>query len=390
MESALKEYIDKKFEELADVVNQPVRTQATVTPSAHYDASLFAKVALTRAAKALNLNVDEYWHRLTGTRFEPWVIAGEVDFSKVALQTSFAQSTLAPELGGNLVFPDFSGLQVDAFLRPVSVVRRNVQNVVQSERPIPFARVSEGVNFKAFGEGQPIPATGYKTEVFTLTPKKLGGLVSLTSESVAAPVVGVLQMLQNDMQSEMQKVQDYMMLLGTGTQHEPKGLRNWSGTDIAANGTINVDNTIRDLTKVILALRSANIPMAKPVWFISPRTEHFLVNLNNGVLYIFKEEMLQQKKILGIPYEVTTLIPENLGAGNDESFVILADMSYAVIVDSPTVDFKVSSEASYTDGSQIFSAFQNDLLLVRMFTKVDFGVRHPKAVATLTGVKWGA
>jgi HK97 family phage major capsid protein len=394
MHDELKQYIDGRFQELADLINTPAPGsqvpaqavgQASGSPT---DPLIFARVALTRAAQAMGARPDEYWRRVSGSEYAAWVSSGEIDLTKLG-RAGFAQNTLTPELGGALVFPG-AITSVDPFLRPQSVVRRNVTNVITTETPIPLARFSEGTQVQPFGEGQPTPITGYKVEVITLSPKKVGGLVPLTSESINAPAVGVLEMLQRDLNAALATGQDKLFLLGTGTQYEPKGLRLWSGNDVPANGTVNFANTISDLSKLINVLRTSNIPMVKPTWFISPRTELYLMTLNNGVIYPFKEEMMANKTIMRIPYEVSMHIPENLGSGADETFIILADMSFAVIADGPGVDVKTSMEASFTDGSQFVSAYQNDLVLVRLIAKADFAVRHPKAVAALTGVKWGA
>lgn len=383
----LKQHIDERLTNLAKELNsaggaggQPIRDF-----SAASDKYWLAKIALTRAAAALGIQPRDYWMRNFGADLFEGAYSGWVPVNR----TSFAtQTTLTPELGGALVFPDFAALQIQEFLRPASVVRRHVSNVIVTESPYPMARVTDGTVVRPVGEGNPVGVTNLKFEIATITPKKIGGVVPLTAESVTSPRPGVLEMIQSDLASAMAAGQDLYLLMGSGTEHQPKGLLNWAGSSVAANTTINWQNVVQDLSKLRLELRKANIPQSRPVFFMSPRTEYFLQNLNNGVIYLFRDEMLGRKTVMGIPYEVTTQIPENLGSGSDESFIILADMAFAVIVDSGTVDVQVSREATFNDGSQLVSAFQNDLVLVRILSKVDLGVRHPKAVAVLTGVKW--
>lgn len=389
LEQEIKELIDSRLKAVEDALAKPVTAAATKDAAAgkvEKDELFLARVALLRVAHALGYHPQEYWtkHLRSPYEFRHDFLSGPVSL------TGFAQTTLDPELGGALVAPDFSQLRITEFLRAQSVVRRNVTDVIQTDGVFPMGQITEGTVVRPVGEGAPTPLTGLKVKVIVLTPKKMGGLVPLTSEVISAPKTGVLEMVQRDLIQAMSSGQDYFLLQGSGTQHEPKGLVSWAGSSQAITTPVNIENVRKDLTGAILRLRNANLPLARPVWFIAPRTEHFLKNQNNGVIWPWRDEMNSSKTIEGIPYEVTTQIPTNLGAGNDESFIILADMSYSLILDPGMVDVAVSREASFSDGSQIFSSFQNDLVLVRILSKVELGIRHSQAVTLITGVTWGA
>ncbi|GIV86080.1 MAG: hypothetical protein KatS3mg054_0109 [Chloroflexus sp.] len=403
--SEVRELIETRLGDLKDSLERGLKSYVDSVMLSRFQASgvadkkgpdvgrVIAAIALSRAAMAVGMNPAEYWRsrlQMPETSFGEWVLSGEFNVRDVA-RRMFTQTTLTPELGGALVFPDVAALEVDAFLRPTAVVRRHVSNVVSGDAPFPIARISEGAVVRPIGEGRPAAKTGFKVELTTLVPKKLAGLVPLTMESVRAPRVGVLEMVRSDLQSALSAGEDNYLINGSGTEFEPRGLVKWvTLPDITANATITADNVVKDINKMIVAMKNANIPMRSPVFFMAPRTKNFLKTLTNGFVYPYREELSMNNTIEGIPVEETPQIPINLGPGSNESFILLADMSFAVIVDSGNVDIEVSREATFVDGSDVVSAFQSDLVLVRIISKVELGMRHPAAVVRMTGVKWGA
>jgi len=71
------------------------------------------------------------------------------------------------------------------------------------------------------------------------------------------------------------------------------------------------------------------------------------------------------------------------------SFVFLAEMSDALLLDSYSIEVAVSQEAMYVDsaGANV-SAFQQDQTVVRAIEEHDFQLRHDASVAVLQGVRW--
>lgn len=92
----------------------------------------------------------------------------------------------------------------------------------------------------------------------------------------------------------------------------------------------------------------------------------------------------------GFPYKSTTQIPINLGAGENESEIYLADFADVLIGEVPGIEVGASSEAAYHDGANLVAAFSLDQTVVKVVMQNDLAVRHAESVAVLTGVTWAA
>src|SRR3546814_7122383 len=89
---------------------------------------------------------------------------------------------------------------------------------------------------------------------------------------------------------------------------------------------------ICDLGKLRLAVLTANIPMTQCGYIMSPRTLLFLENLRDGNGNKAFPEVAEGR--LGIyPIGVTTSVPDNLGAGTNESEIYFGDFAQFQIGD---------------------------------------------------------
>ena len=94
-----------------------------------------------------------------------------------------------------------------------------------------------------------------------------------------------------------------------------------------------------------------------------------------------------------LPVYTTTQIPINLydftGNNADCSFIILSEMTEAMLFDALTLELAVSREGSYYDANSVLqSAFQNDETLIRAIAEHDFLIRHDASVAVIQTVRW--
>ena len=87
--------------------------------------------------------------------------------------------------------------------------------------------------------------------------------------------------------------------------------------------------------------------------------------------------------------EFTNQLPEDLGVGGNESEIYFVDFSQVLIPDTMAIQLSISTEATYMDGGALVSAFSRDQTVVRTIAEHDLGLRHDKAVAVGTGVRWG-
>jgi len=88
----------------------------------------------------------------------------------------------------------------------------------------------------------------------------------------------------------------------------------------------------------------------------------------------------------GFPYYVTDQIPDNLGAGTNESEVYFVEVTDCIIGDAMSIEIAASQEAAYDDSGTVRATFSLDQSVIRAISKHDFGLRHDLSVAVLSTV----
>jgi len=294
--------------------------------------------------------------------------------------------------GGYLV-PQQYAEEVIELLSAKAVVRKMGAVSLPLEGTLNIPKLTAGATAYFIGEAQKIPVSQPTFDQIKLTEKTLVTMVPISNKLIRLSSPKVDIQVRNNMIDVMAKKEDLAFIRGTGTDYSPKGLLHWASptNKFPANSTVTVSNIAADLQAAINKLESANVPMDKVGWIMSPRVKNFLMTaMNQNGIYVWRDEM-EKGTLLGYPYAVTTQIPSNLGtAGGNESEVYLVDFSECIIGDGPQLEVSVSTQAAYEQDGTFISAFQADLTVVKMVRYVDFAVRHGEAVAVIQNVTWGA
>jgi HK97 family phage major capsid protein len=141
------------------------------------------------------------------------------------------------------------------------------------------------------------------------------------------------------------------------------------------------------MAKLKLKVVNANVPLSKCAYIVSPTVQSFLENLRDGNGNKAFPEVAEGK--FGIyPLLVTTSVPDNLGAGTNESEVYFGDFEQFLIGDTYQVTLAASDSAAYDDNGTIRSAFSNDETVIRLIEEHDTQLRYDSAFAVLTAVTW--
>jgi len=320
---------------------------------------------------------------------------------------------------GGFIIPPDQMTEVIELLRAETVVR------AAGPRNMPMPRGTMTL------PGQASAATaGYGGEAARIAPsqpslrqivasyKKLTALVPVSNDMMRYSDPATDAFVRDDLVQVVGLREDLAFLLGDGTQDSPRGYLSFANSYAAvqggsigvflnsANSTLAVGgNFITSTANYTLAtvaaelggavnrLDTANVKNRKRVWFMHPRSKNYLYNVQNSLgVYVYRDE-LNQGTLLGYPYKTTTQIPNNIwdaaGSNKDLSFVILAEMTETIILDSMQMELFVSREGTYIDAnSNTISAVQNDQTLIRAIEEHDFQLRHDEAVAVIQGVRW--
>jgi len=253
-----------------------------------------------------------------------------------------------------------------------------------------FPRIDGGATAQWVGEAENLPISQQTTGSVLLTPKKLGVVVPISNDLIRRGASGTEEILSSDAVAAINAAVDLAWIRGPGTGGQPTGFRNQPGILTRASGGTSAAAIQDDLGRAREALRQADVPMTRPGFLISPRTERALFTLLDANSNpIFRPEMANGT-IFGIRFGVTSQIPTNLGGGGNETEVYLVDFAHVIIGEQVPVAVQAFEGAAYASGGNIVSALSRDETVLRIIVETDIGLRHSQAVHVTTGVTWGA
>jgi len=310
---------------------------------------------------------------------------GDDAFSKQLLESEY-------DSGGVLV-PDEYVAEIIDLLRAQSTVRAmGATTMPMNSGSMTIPKLTQGATSTYIGENQRGGASQPEFGSIQLSAKKLKTLVPISNDLLRDSTPQADTIVRDDLVQAMALKEDVAFIRYDGTEDKPKGMYYWADDDnVFTAGDISsdeLDTVTNDLTKAIYKLAGSDVPMANPGWIFSPRTTFYLMKLRDGNgNYVFRDE-LQDGTLMGFPYMDTTQIPINLGGNNDETEIYFADFAQLIIGENTDLIIDVSSEATYYDGTQQVSAFDNDLTLMRALVRHDFGSRHEEAIAVVEECDW--
>jgi len=320
--------------------------------------------------------------------------------AKFAMNNQFGEevamslNTLTSSAGGVLV-PTNLASEVIELLRPKTLVRR------MGARPLPLVngnltipRLKGGAIVGYIGSDTDAPVTNQQFADMKLSSKKMAALVPISNDLLgySGSNPNVDRIVVDDLTAAIAIREDKAFIRDDGTNNTPKGLLAWAlaGNKIVASNGDTLQKIETDLSKAILALEGVDANMLQPGWMMSPRTFRYLEALRDGNGNKVYPEM-KDKMLKGYPVGTTTQIPNNLGAGANQSEIYFVDFGDCFIGEDETLLIDYSKEATYKDSDgNMVSAFQRDQTLIRVIAKHDFGPRHVESISVLTGVTWGA
>lgn len=320
--------------------------------------------------------------------------------------------------GGFIVPPDYMN-EIIELLRPKAVVRSAGPRIIPMPRGTMTMPSQTSAATATYGsETSKIVQTQQTVGQVIASFKKLTALVPVTNDMMRYADPAADAFVRDDLVKVVALREDLAFILGDGTAAAPMGFTAfanrfaltgggtagvWSsagnstaavgGNFITSNETYTLATVAQEAGGLVNKLDTANVEDTRRVWFMHPRTFNYLFNVQNSLgVYVYREE-LQSGKWLSYPYKKSTQIPLNIhdtsSSNNDCSFLILAEMDEAMILDSMSLELAVSREGMYVDaGGTTVSAFQADQTLIRAIAEHDFQIRHDAAVAVAQFVRW--
>ncbi|MDP2130348.1 MAG: phage major capsid protein [Erythrobacter sp.] len=305
---------------------------------------------------------------------ERWLAAamlGDRCEDKAALQFANEVKSLSGGTTGVLLPASFQGQWVDNLRNFMVLEASGMTTATMLNRTVSSSRVVSDPPVGWRAEGAALVAGDPTFELQNLVAKTLAVRVQSTAElAYDSPDFGsqLLQVMGRALAHEIDRVG----LVGTGTADQPRGIVNTPGIQsIAAVGS----PTHQDMVAGLQRLLEANVPleMSERNAIMSPRTWGTLASLQATD----EQPIMRPRALENMAYRPTNSITNDLGAGEDESQIIMGDFSDLVM--------GVRMEAS-VEALRLQSFAESLRLEFVGWTRLDFMVRRPASFCVLNGV----
>lgn len=369
--------------------------------AARTKSNLYKGAAFTRYAIAMAQNKGNPWAAEQYARAR-WKDSPEV-LSIIRAAVDPMSSEEAVGAGGGSALIDNRTLfnEFIEMLRPLTIVNRlpGLRNMSFDDAgSLTLPRQSGGVAGGYVGEGNSIKVERLNFGQLTLSPSKLAVIVPVTNEMLRRSNPSVEMMIRDDMLEGTARTMDGVFMSRASAGAAPAGSLN--GVSITAAAALDAAATVTQATTalkaLIMALRTANVPMRAPVWVMHERTREYLRLLRTTQeVFAFKSE-IDAGMLLGFPIVATTNLPTNLDANGAAdvvtpgtgTFISLMDASQVIFAEdmAPVVDASEhaviqADSAPATPPTPLISAWQQDMTFMRVRLGHSWARRHNEAVA---------
>ena len=215
-----------------------------------------------------------------------------------------------------------------------------------------------------------------------LSAKKLAGIIPISNELLADASIAADRFIRDEIVSGIAESEDITALYGTGTENAPKGIT----VACAANKvTVNAELTAENIYTLVGKMLSVKLTNPALAWRIPGVLWAKIYGMQTASgSFIFRDEM-NKGTLCGYPFKIDNNIKDGTDA-NGKTQIFLGDWKHFLIGSASALQISVSTDASYTDGSTVVSAFENDLTLMRAIVREDFGVRYNEAFVFADGI----
>lgn len=282
------------------------------------------------------------------------------------------------------------------YLRPMTILGK-----MNALRRVPFnirfATQTGAVSMGWVGQGNAIPATSQTYTTTTLGFAKIAAIVAITNELATFSSPSAEELVRNDLAASTASFMDQQFIdpgVAAVSNVSPASVTN-GATASQATGTWNTTNLASvvdvDMATLFNNLTSNNVPLDNLVWVMTPDSAYKIskIRTSNGPT-AFPDIRIDGGTLEGIPVIVSQQVPHSTSAG---SILVLMRQSDIFYADEGGVQIDASQEAGVqmntapsNSAASLLSAFQSDLLLLRLRRIVNWQRRHDVSVTYLDNV----
>ena len=309
--------------------------------------------------------------------------------------------------GSAMIEPEFASEMIELLRAEQVIMQSGARTVPMDSGILSFGRIGTGATAAYRGEAQPATVSSPVLEELELKARILAVMCPAPNQLLNRTNGRGAQFVQEELIDAVTDKGDSTFIRGDGTSNKPKGLLYWAkgvtgqtfdeSNTAGTTGDSTLAEIVFDLAKMMKTLMNNNIKAGQSLgWLLNPTTWMRLFSqLDSNGNYVF-QNMLNGGVIYGIPFKMTTNIPNDItaaatsGAGSDASELYLAAFFHVIIGETEALRVSSSDTASWTTGGVTQSAFQTGQTLFKVEVEHDIICRHGgKEVVVLESVTWG-
>lgn len=253
-------------------------------------------------------------------------------------------------------------------LEAASVVLSAGVRIFDSAEPLRIPRLTAGTSVDFVAEGAEIPSDEAAFDEITLMPsdrKSIKAMTRFTNEALRQSTIGLDAVLRARLVTDVANKLDDALLTGAGSSKTITGITKQTGV-----ATGDLDATDPDsLLDAITTCMTNNVTPNR--WFVSVADFQTLRKVKRGTAdksYILEPDLTASAtfRLFGVPVTVTNKLAEGTAIlCNTGEIAVVRDLA-------PSITLLPERYAEY------------DMQAIRVVTRYDLGLLHPKGVVVLT------
>ena len=304
-----------------------------------------------------------------------------------------AGTTTDPAWAGPLVNYQIMASEFVELLRAQTVLGR-----LSGYRTVPFLvkipRQTAGATAGWVGEGASKPVTAEAFDQLTVPWAKMAVICVITQELARFSNPAAEQLVRDDLLKAIAEFMDKQLTDDTVTALagiRPASITNGATKIPSSGGTVGAVTT--DLSKAILNITAANIPLLRPVWLMGYGVATYLATLRTSTdIFAFPSMAAGAApgalgiapSLMGIPVVVSGNIKSGVIILLEQSELMVADDGQTMIDTSQEAALQLDS-APATPPTPLVSLWQQNLLGIKAERYVYWLMRRTAAVQEITG-----
>jgi HK97 family phage major capsid protein len=233
------------------------------------------------------------------------------------------------------------------------------------------------------------PSDPTLTPAVALLPRKATLFNLVSNEALNDSTPALQEVLATEFTRTMATLLDAQYLTGNGTPPNLRGLQNFTGSTVVANGAnglqLSVQTNLDFMAGPLGQLQALNADLSRAAWFIHPLLWAKIRTIkDSGGRYQLQNWGTAPQddvvpKLFGIPVFISGNLPsaQTVGTSTDCSTVILADMSQVVVGMRQEVELTMSRDY----------AFNADQTAIRLIARTDVQPINAAATVVINGLR---